>query len=68
MPSSKGVNRKDYAAGGSQRSVVLDDALWADIQQSARMESVTTGENVSASEWVRRAACERLERLARSKR
>lgn len=40
---------------GRRRNIWLPDKLWSAVVEAAARETVRTGEQVSASEWIRRA-------------
>ena len=48
------------------RNVSMDDEMWAAVVEAAAHETLDTGRQVSASEWVRRAISERLSAPPRS--
>jgi len=47
-----------------RRNIYLPDELWRRVVEAAARLSLATGEQVSASEWIRDAIEQRLEREA----
>ncbi len=45
---------------GRRRTIWIGDNLWTLVVKAAAQETVDTGKQVSASEWIRRAAEERI--------
>jgi Arc/MetJ-type ribon-helix-helix transcriptional regulator len=50
---------------GRRRNIWLPDDLWAAVIEAAARETIATGRQVSAAEYIRRAVDERLERHKR---
>lgn len=44
------------------RSLFIEDELWKKIKQAAREASVAEGADVSASEFIRRACVEKMDK------
>ena len=49
----------------ARRNITVPPSLWAAVVKAAARETIRTGEQVSASEWIRRAIRERLEQSPR---
>ena len=47
---------------GRRRNVWMSDEMWAAVIQAAAHETVASGERVNASEFIRRAIQERLDK------
>lgn len=47
---------------GRRRNLWLPDDLWAAVIEAAAREAIKSGEQVSASEWIRRAILKSLPR------
>ena len=45
---------------GRRRSIWIDDRLWSLIVKAAAQETIDTGKPMSASEWIRRTAEEKM--------
>lgn len=45
---------------GQRRNIWLPDDLWAAVIEAAARETIKTGEQVGASEWIRRAITQAL--------
>jgi Arc/MetJ-type ribon-helix-helix transcriptional regulator len=59
-----GQARRSRAAS-RRRNVWLPDSEWERIQLAALQQSVELGQRVTASEWIRCAIRERLDRVGR---
>lgn len=44
----------------ARRNITIPPSLWAAVIEAAARETIQTGEQVSASEWIRRAVRDRL--------
>ena len=47
----------------TKRNIVIDDAIWTEIQRETGRETLETGKPLSASEWIRRTIRKELELL-----
>ena len=49
----------------TRRNVTFPDDLWEAVMKAAAKETLRTGQRITASEWLREAARQRLERRER---
>ena len=45
---------------GRRRNIWLPDEVWAAVVEAAAHDTLSTGEQISASEWIRRAIAKDL--------